>query len=95
MDKMTTERTYPLVDKMNCPFYLTSAADGTNVVRVSINININIITNSFNYFSNYKSQIFEEIIEKSIAYKDNPEKGYLDNVLELLGDNELFNKLNK
>lgn len=35
MDKMSTERTYPLVDKMNCPFYLTSAADGTNVVRVS------------------------------------------------------------
>ena len=35
MDELSTERVYPLVEKMNGTFYLTSAADGTNVVRVS------------------------------------------------------------
>jgi small GTP-binding protein len=36
IDPSTTERNYSLVDKMNCEFYLTSAADGTNCVWVSI-----------------------------------------------------------
>lgn len=35
MDILTTERNYSLVEKMKCDFYLTSAADGTNIVRVS------------------------------------------------------------
>ena len=35
MDSTSTERSYALVDKMNCEFFLTSAADGTNIVRVS------------------------------------------------------------
>lgn len=43
-------------------------------------------------FHAFLNQLFEEIIDKSITYKDNPEKGYVDNVLELLGDNELFGK---
>lgn len=34
MDVESTQRAYPLVDKMDGKFYLTSAADGTNVVRV-------------------------------------------------------------
>jgi Rab-like protein 2 len=34
LDKKSIERKYTLAEKMNCPFYLVSAADGTNVVRV-------------------------------------------------------------
>jgi hypothetical protein len=37
LDKKSTERKYALAEKMNCPFYLVSAADGTNVVRVNFN----------------------------------------------------------
>jgi Rab-like protein 2 len=35
LDKKATERKYVLAEKIGCPFYLVSAADGTNVVRVS------------------------------------------------------------
>ena len=34
LDKKVTERKYNLAEKINCPFYLSSAADGTNIVRV-------------------------------------------------------------
>jgi len=34
LDKKATQRKYNLAEKIGCPFYLTSAADGTNVVRV-------------------------------------------------------------
>ena len=34
VDRKSTERRYELADKIKCPFYLVSAADGTNVVRV-------------------------------------------------------------
>lgn len=34
LDKKSIERKYSLYEKMNCPFHLVSAADGTNVVRV-------------------------------------------------------------
>jgi hypothetical protein len=34
VDKKATERKYELAEKIKCPFFLTSAADGTNVVRV-------------------------------------------------------------
>ena len=34
LEKRSVERKYTLADKMNCPFNLVSAADGTNVVRV-------------------------------------------------------------
>ena len=34
LDKKGIERKYNLAEKINCPFYLTSAADGTNIVRV-------------------------------------------------------------
>lgn len=36
LDKKATQRKYNLAEKIGCPFYLTSAADGTNVVRVII-----------------------------------------------------------
>jgi Rab-like protein 2 len=35
LDKKATQRKYVLAEKIGCPFYLTSAADGTNVVRVN------------------------------------------------------------
>lgn len=38
INENSTERNYSLIDKMNCEFYLTSAADGTNVVRVSLTL---------------------------------------------------------
>ena len=34
IDKRCVERRYALADKLKCPFYLVSAADGTNVVRI-------------------------------------------------------------
>ena len=34
LDTTVTERVYSLVEKIGAPFYLTSAADGTNVVAV-------------------------------------------------------------
>ena len=34
LEKRSAERKYTLAEKMNCPFNLVSAADGTNVVRV-------------------------------------------------------------
>ena len=79
MDIKSTERNYNLVDKMNCEFHLTSAAEGVNIVRVS-KIYIYIL------------QIFEDIISKAFEYKNNPEKGYFDKMLNLLGDENLFKK---
>jgi hypothetical protein len=35
LEKRSIERKYALTEKMNCPFNLVSAADGTNVVRVN------------------------------------------------------------
>ena len=34
IDKRTTQRKYALAEKLNSSFYLVSAADGTNVVRI-------------------------------------------------------------
>ena len=34
IDKRCTQRKYALAEKLKCPFYLVSAADGTNVVRI-------------------------------------------------------------
>lgn len=34
IDKRCIERKYNLAEKLKCPFYLVSAADGTNVVRI-------------------------------------------------------------
>jgi len=34
LDRKAVERKYNLAEKISCPFYLVSAADGTNVVRV-------------------------------------------------------------
>mmetsp|Transcript_29355 Transcript_29355/g.30466 ORF Transcript_29355/g.30466 Transcript_29355/m.30466 type:complete len:208 (+) Transcript_29355:3-626(+) len=67
MDSISTERAYPLVEKMNCILYLTSAANGTNVVA-----------------------LFKDIIEKSLTYKNGPDKSYLDKMLDVLGDDKLF-----
>ena len=36
VDKKSVERKYELADKIKCPFFLVSAADGTNVVRVKM-----------------------------------------------------------
>jgi Rab-like protein 2 len=36
LDKKSVERKYKLAEQIGCPFYLVSAADGTNVVRVSL-----------------------------------------------------------
>lgn len=35
VDKKSVERKYELAEKIKCPFFLVSAADGTNVVRVN------------------------------------------------------------
>jgi GTPase SAR1 family protein len=37
LDRKAVERKYNLAEKIKCPFYLVSAADGTNVVRVTFN----------------------------------------------------------
>lgn len=66
---------------MNCELYLTSAADGTNCVWVSLKL-----------YLYYFLQIFEEIINKAIEYKKNPNKNYVDKMLDLLGDDDLFIK---
>lgn len=34
IDKSCVKRKYALAEKIGCPFYLVSAADGTNVVRI-------------------------------------------------------------
>ena len=34
IDKRCVERRYALADKLKCPFFLVSAADGTNVVSI-------------------------------------------------------------
>ena len=76
---------------MNCEFFLTSAADGTNCVWVIFNkiifIYINIIT--------ILKQLFEDIIKKAMGYKSSPNKGYMDKVLDLLGDDKLFKEISK
>lgn len=87
MDILTTERNYSLVEKMNCDFYLTSAADGTNIVRVSKCLYKLL-------YVMYWIKIFEEIIQKAIEYKDNPNKCYMDKILNLLDDDQLFIKKN-
>ena len=58
-----------LGEKIGCPFYLTSAADGTNVVR-----------------------IFEELIKLGVEHKTNPKKDYSEKILDLLDDDDLFDK---
>ena len=50
-------------------FYLTSAADGTNVVR-----------------------IFEELIQMGLEHKHNPKKDFSEKILDLLDDDDLFDK---
>ena len=45
IDKRCTQRKYALAEKLKCPFYLVSAADGTNFVRIfqeSIHIGVDI-----------------------------------------------------
>ncbi len=42
LDKSSTERVYPLIEKMGCNFYLTSAADGTNIVAVRNKFKIDV-----------------------------------------------------
>ncbi len=69
IDKKCVERKYALGEKIGCPFYLTSAADGTNVVR-----------------------IFEELIKLGVEHKMNPKKDYSEKILDLLDDDDLFDK---
>lgn len=70
VDKKSVERKYELAEKIKCPFFLVSAADGTNVVRV-----LRLLT-----------QIFSELIKLGIEYKKNPKKEYFDQIMDLLDD---------
>jgi Rab-like protein 2 len=69
MNKKCVERKYALPEKIGCPFYLTSAADGTNVVR-----------------------IFEELVKLGLQHKNGPKTDYYDKILDLLDDDDLFDK---
>jgi Rab-like protein 2 len=70
VDKKSVERKYELAEKIKCPFFLVSAADGTNVVRVN---------RSF-------IKIFSELIKYGLEYKKNPKKEYFDQIMDLLDD---------
>jgi GTPase SAR1 family protein len=72
LDKKSTERKYNLAEKIGCPFHLVSAADGTNVVRVNIYC--------------IKIKIFEELIKMGADYKNDPDKGFTGDILDLLKD---------
>ena len=72
LDRKAIERKYNLADKIKCPFYLVSAADGTNVVRV-----ISFLL---------KQQIFEDLITMGVGYKQNPKQDYFDKIMDLLDD---------
>ena len=69
IDKSCVRRKYALADKIKCPFYLVSAADGTNVVR-----------------------IFEELIKIGLEHKKNPKQDYYEKILDILDEDELFDK---
>ena len=57
--KRTTQRKYALAEKLNCPFYLANAADGTNVIRIFEEL-INI---GVNHKKNPKNNYYEKIMD--------------------------------
>ena len=59
IDKRTTQRKYALAEKLNCPFYLVSAADGTNVVRIFEEL----IKIGVNHKKNPKNNYYEKIMD--------------------------------
>ena len=59
IDKRTTQRKYQLAEKLHCPFYLVSAADGTNVVRIFEEL----IKIGVNHKKNPKNNYYEKIMD--------------------------------
>ncbi len=72
-----TKQKFGFAEKNNMPLFFTSAADGTNVVKVLPYLPT---------FSTHNSQIFREILEAALEYKMNPPDKYEAELMDLLND---------
>ena len=76
IDKKCVERKYALGEKIGCPFYLTSAADGTNVVRIFEELIKIGIEHKTNPKKDYADKIFNGAITT-------PKSFYCSNIKEV------------
>ena len=65
-----TKRKYAFADNNNLPIYFTSAADGTNVVKVTHGVN----------------QIFREALKLALENKKNPSGNFVCDALDMMRD---------
>jgi len=82
VDKTVTEKTFKFADQYNLPFFYTSAAEGTNVVRVFYVLNKNMVLMDQFFFS----KIFGEALKLGLDNKLNPPDQFMSDVMDLLND---------